>query len=70
MHTIQVELLSDDAYELLRQLEKQQVLRLVPYEVTPEPSGQKTARTLVGGISPAATRQLLTDTAILRDEWE
>lgn len=66
MSPILIEPLSEQAYELLRQLEALHILRVVsePAPLTPP------ARQWAGSLSNVAADQLRTHTEQVRSEWE
>ena len=71
MSPIPVEPLSQQAYEMLRQLEALHILRVVAPETTVAsvPATPFVAR-LIGTLSPKTGQRMLSETAELRDEWE
>ncbi len=69
MTPLLIEPLSEQAYELLRQLEALHILRVVPAAETPAPA-QPSVADLIGSLSPATGEQMLAETSALRNEWE
>lgn len=69
MAPILIEPLSEQAYELLRQLEALHVLRVVPAAEAPARAKPSIA-SLIGSLSPEAGERMLAETTALRDEWE
>lgn len=69
MSPILVEPLSEQAYELLRQLEVLQVLRVLPNTATAAPHKTSIAN-LIGTLSPETGERMLKEVAEIRDEWE
>ena len=70
MNLIAVEPLNEQAIDLLRQLEIQHVIRLLPGEVTVLPPRTVDLGTLGGSISAAEAEQMQQDIAQSRNEWE
>ncbi len=66
MAPILIEPLSEQAYELLRQLEALHILRVVPVAEAPAPAKRKWA----GSLSDAAASKLREHTEQARQEWE
>ena len=66
MSPILIEPLSEQAYELLRQLEALHILRVVKEPAAPTP----VARQWAGSLSDAAASQLREHTEQVRTEWE
>lgn len=69
MALLLIEPLSEQAYELLRQLEALHILRVVPAAETPAPAGRKWAGALAA-ISPASAEAWDKHIREIRDEWE
>lgn len=69
MSPILIEPLSQQAYELLRQLEALHILRVVPAADASTPAKPSVAR-LIGTLSPETGERMLKETAEMRDEWE
>jgi len=66
VRTISVELLNEDALTLLHQLEKLNLIRLVPKE----PIKQNTKRQWAGSISKITALNMLSYLNESRNEWE
>ena len=66
MMPILIEPLSEQAYELLRQLEALHILRVLPITEAPAPAKRKWA----GSLSDAAAGKLREHTEQARQEWE
>ena len=69
MTPILIEPLSEQAYELLRQLEALHILRVVPAAEAPAPAKYPVA-SLIGSLSPEAGARMLIETTAMRNEWE
>ncbi len=69
MTPLLIEPLSEQAYELLRQLEALHVLRVLPAAEAPAPPKHSVAN-LIGSLSPETGEQMLAETTALRNEWE
>ena len=67
MNPIRVEPLSEKAYELLRQLEELQILRVLP---DTEPAPPMPARRWAGTLPDEAAQSLREHTNQVRQEWE
>lgn len=68
MTPLLIEPLSEQAYELLRQLEALHILRVVPPEK--EAISKPSVASLIGSLSPEAGERMLKETAEMRDEWQ
>ena len=69
MAPILIEPLSEQAYELLRQLEALHILRVVPAAEAPAPA-KSSIVSLIGSLSPESGARMLAETITLRNEWE
>lgn len=69
MAPILIEPLSEQAYELLRQLEALHILRVVSAVEAPEPAKPSVAN-LIGSLSVQTGERMLAETTTLRSEWE
>ncbi len=70
MNLIAVEPLNEQAIDLLRQLEIQHIIRLLPGEVMVVPPQLVDLGSLGGSVSPEETDRMQADIAQSRTEWE
>ncbi|MDO7876686.1 hypothetical protein Q5H93_18215 [Hymenobacter sp. ASUV-10] len=69
MSPILVEPLSEQAYELLRQLEALHILRVLSNTEIAAPRKTSIA-SLIGTLSPKTSERMLKEVAEMRNEWE